>query len=81
MAHRCSTTLEYGWGKTSELLPSFKSLTDCVNELRAFVARSGGLQAKLPKTIKKTSCTRPWRSYYIVHESSKHFSSYKIYFI
>lgn len=51
MAHRCPTTLEYAWEKTKELSSDFKYLTDCVAELRAFVARSGGLQAKLPKTF------------------------------
>jgi hypothetical protein len=71
MAHRCSTTLEHAWEKTNELSSDFKYLTDSVAELRAFVARSGGLQAKLPKTIKKTSCTRPWRSYYVVNESGE----------
>jgi hypothetical protein len=71
MAHRCSTTLECAWENTKELSPGFKLFTDSVSELRSFVARVGGLQAKLPKTIKKTSATRPWRSYYIVHESSK----------
>jgi hypothetical protein len=71
MAHRCSTTLEYAWEKTNELSADFKHLTGCVSDLRAFVARSGGLQAKLPKTLKKNSVTRPWRSFYIVHESGE----------
>ncbi len=63
MAHRCSTTLEYAWEKTNELSPDFKYLTDCVADLRAFVARSGGLPAKISKTLKKYSSARPWCSY------------------
>ncbi|CAF1541719.1 unnamed protein product, partial [Rotaria sordida] len=74
MAHRCSTTLECAWDKTNQLSFDFRCLTGSVSELRSFVARSGGLQAKLPKTVKKDSCTRPWRSYYIVYESV--YSSY-----
>jgi hypothetical protein len=75
MAHRCSTSLEYAWGKTNEISLDFKLFTGCVSELRAFVARTGGIQAKLPKTLKKNSTTRPWRSYYTVHESGEIFDT------
>ena len=71
MAHRSSTTLECAWEETSRLSTDFKHFIDAVSELRAFISRSGGLQAKLPKTIKKNSGTRPWRSYHDVHESGE----------
>jgi hypothetical protein len=40
-------------------------------ELRTFVARTGSLQAKLTKTVKKNSGTRLWQSYYIVYDSGE----------
>ena len=70
-AHQCSTTLETGWEATRAKSEEFLHLTKSISELRAFVARSGGYQEKLPKSIKKTSGTRPWRSYYDVNESGK----------
>ena len=70
-AHRCSTTLETAWGATRAKLEEFLHLTNSISELRAFVARSGSYQENLPKSIKKTSGTRPWRSYYDVNESCK----------
>ena len=70
-AHRCSTTLETAWEATRAKSEEFRHLTDSISELRAFIARSGGYQENLPKSIKKTSGTRPWRSYYDVNESGK----------
>ena len=48
-----------------------KHSIDAISELRAFSSRSGGLQAKLPKIMKKNSGTRPWRSYHDVHKSDE----------
>jgi hypothetical protein len=70
-AHRCSTVLETAWEATRVQSEEFLHLTDAVSELRAFIARSGGIQDGLPKTIKRSSGTRPWRSYYVVNESGK----------
>lgn len=70
-AHRSSTVLETAWKNTREKSAEFLRLTDAVSDLRAFISRSGGIQEKLPKTIKKTSGTRPWRSFYIVNESGE----------
>jgi hypothetical protein len=70
-AHRCSTTLETAWEATRSKSDEFLHLTTSISELRAFIARSGSYQENLPKTIKKTSGTRPWRSYYDVNESGK----------
>ena len=60
MAHRCSTALEMGWEATAKACPEFGQLINNIKELRSFIARSGGIQGSLPKTIKKNSVTRPW---------------------
>ncbi|CAF4463015.1 unnamed protein product, partial [Rotaria sp. Silwood2] len=69
MAHRCSTALEMAWEATTKKNSEFDQLVNNISSLRSFIAHSGGIQASLPKTIKKNSATRPWRSYYIVNES------------
>ncbi|CAF1449280.1 unnamed protein product [Adineta ricciae] len=69
MAHRSSTTLETAWEATRIVCPEFDQLITYVSELRAFIARSGNIQTRLPMTIKRNSATRPWRSYYIVYHS------------
>ena len=71
MAHRSSTTLETAWEATKIVCPEFDQLITHVLELRAFIARSGNIQTRLPMTIKRNSGTRPWRSYYIVYHSGK----------
>ncbi|CAF4510140.1 unnamed protein product, partial [Didymodactylos carnosus] len=58
LAHRTSTVLETAW-------ENLKTVSD----IRTYVQQSGGLQHKLPKTLKRTSGTRPWRSYYLIHQS------------
>lgn len=70
-AHRCSTVLETAWEATREKSEEFLHLTDNISDLRAFVTRSGSFQDSVPKSIKKCSGTRPWRSYYVVNESGK----------
>ncbi|CAF3749487.1 unnamed protein product, partial [Adineta steineri] len=37
--------------------------------LRKYICQTGGIQDKLPKSIKSNSGTRPWRSYFKVHDS------------
>ena len=70
-AHRCSTVLETAWEATREKSAEFLRLTDNIADLRAFIARSGSFQDSLPKSIKKSSGTRPRRSYHVVNESGK----------
>lgn len=67
MAHRSSTTLETAREATKIACPEFDQLTAYVLELRAFIARSGNIQTRLPMTIKRNRGTRPWRSYYTVY--------------
>ena len=69
MAHRCSTVLDTAWARTEERNPSFRIFNNAVRDLRKYVQQSGGIQEHLPKTLKSTSGTRPWRSYYHVHDS------------
>jgi hypothetical protein len=71
MAHRCSTALEMAWEATAKACPEFDQMINNISELRSFIARRGGIQESLPKTIKKNCATRPWRSYYINNESGK----------
>ncbi|CAF1140677.1 unnamed protein product [Didymodactylos carnosus] len=56
MAHRCSTVLETAWDNTVKQKQEFDSF--CM-----------GIQHKLPKTMNRTSGTRPWRSYYTIQDS------------
>ena len=69
MVHRCSTVLDTAWTRTEERNPSFCIFNNAVRDLRKHVQQSGGIQEHLPKTLKSTSGTRPWRSYYHVHGS------------
>lgn len=71
MAHRSSTALEMAWEATAKTCPEFGQMINSISDLRGFIARRGGIQESLPKTIKKNSGTRPWRSYYTVNESGK----------
>ncbi|CAF5050165.1 unnamed protein product [Rotaria magnacalcarata] len=40
-----------------------------VSNLRTYCQQSGGIQFKLPKTLKSSSGTPPWRSYFLIHNS------------
>jgi hypothetical protein len=71
MAHRCSTALEMAWEATTKVCPEFNQMINSISDLRSFIARRGGIQEFLPKTIKKNSATRPWRSYYTINDSGK----------
>ncbi|CAF0809275.1 unnamed protein product [Didymodactylos carnosus] len=69
MAHRTNTVLESAWNNTINEQPIFDAFCTAVKEIRKYVAQSGGIQEHLPRTLKKSSHTRPWRSYFMVHDS------------
>ena len=71
MAHRSSTALEMAWEATAKACLEFDQMVNSISELRSFIARRGGIQEFLPKTIKKNSATRPWRSYYTINDSGE----------
>ena len=69
MAHRCNTTLETAWNREVAKNPTFSMFNVAVREVRKYVNQTTGIQEKLPKTLKGGSGTRPWRSYFTVHDS------------
>ena len=69
MAHRCNTTLETAWNKIDEKNPTFAQFNLAIRDLRKYANQTSGIQDKLPKTLKGGSGTRPWRSYFIIHDS------------
>ena len=69
MAHRCSTMLDTAWSRTEEKNRRCSIFNNAVRELQKYVQQSDGIQEHLPKTLKSTSGTRPWRSYYHVNDS------------
>ena len=68
MAHRCNTVLETAWEETIKKHRDFEIFCICVKDLRKFVNQTR-VKDKLPKSIKCNSGTRPWRSYFTVHEA------------
>jgi hypothetical protein len=69
LAHRTNTVLETAWENLKLSNDDFKNFCTSVADLRTYVQQSGGIQYKLPKTLKRTSGTRPWRSYFLIHDS------------
>ncbi len=69
LAHRSSTVLEIAWDETIKKHQDFEIFCNCVKDLRKFINQTSGIKDKLPKTIKGNSGTRPWRSYFLVHDS------------
>ncbi|CAM4779841.1 unnamed protein product [Rotaria magnacalcarata] len=69
MAHRCNTTLETAWNRVDTKNSTFAVFNVAVRELRKYANQSSGIQDKLPKTLKGGCGTRPWRSYFTVHDS------------
>ncbi|CAF2083912.1 unnamed protein product [Rotaria magnacalcarata] len=69
MAHRCNTVLETAWDETIKRHKDFEIFCNCVKDLRKYIQQTGGIKDKLPKSIKCNSGTRPWRSYFSVHDS------------
>ena len=69
LAHRTNTVLETAWENVKKANIEFKSFCTSVSDLRTYCQQSGGIQFKLPKTLKRTSGTRPWRSYFLIHDS------------
>ncbi|CAF1361809.1 unnamed protein product [Rotaria sp. Silwood1] len=68
-AHRTNTVLETAWENVKKINIEFKTFCTSVSDLRTYCQQSGGIQFKLPKTLKRTSGTRPWRSYFLIHDS------------
>ncbi|CAF3156368.1 unnamed protein product [Rotaria socialis] len=69
LAHRTNTVLETAWENVKILNAEFKMFCTSVSNLRTYCQQSGGIQFKLPKTLKSSSGTRPWRSYFLIHNS------------
>ena len=47
----------------------YENFCTAVGILRTYCQQNGEIQFKLPKTLKRTSGTRPWRSYFLIHDS------------
>ncbi|CAF4039817.1 unnamed protein product, partial [Rotaria magnacalcarata] len=69
MAHRCNTTFETAWNREDSKNPTFAMFNLAVRELRKYTNQTSGIQDKLTKTLKGGCSTRPWRSYFIIHDS------------
>ena len=69
MAHRCHTTLETAWKREEVKNSTFAMFNVAVRDLRKYANQTNGIQDKLPKTLKGGSVTRPWRSYFTIHDS------------
>jgi hypothetical protein len=69
LAHRTNTVLETALENLKLSNGEFKILCTSVADLRSYVQQSGGIQYKLPKTLKRRSGTRPWCSYFLIHDS------------
>jgi len=69
MAHRCNTTIETAWNQLDALNNEFSAFNTAIKDIRKYVQQPGGIQEHLAKTIKSSSGTRPWRSYFNVHDS------------
>jgi hypothetical protein len=76
LAHRTNTVLETALENLKEKNDEFKNFCTSVSDLRTYVQQSGGIQYKLPKTLKRTSGARPWRSYFLIHDSL--YQSYEV---
>ncbi|CAF1199474.1 unnamed protein product [Didymodactylos carnosus] len=72
LAHATNIVLETAWNETKNNNSDFHLFCTSVSDLRTFVVQSGNIQHHLPKTLKGISGTRPWRSYYLIHESIQH---------
>ena len=69
MAHRCNTTIETAWNRLDAKNIPFSTFNTAAKDIRKYVQQSGGIQENLEKTIKGFGGTRPWRSYFNVHDS------------
>jgi hypothetical protein len=69
MAHRCNTTLETAWTRANAKNSTFAAFNLAIRELRKYVKQTNGIRDKLPKTLKGGCGTRPWRSYFTIHDS------------
>ncbi|CAF1661599.1 unnamed protein product, partial [Rotaria magnacalcarata] len=61
--------LETAWNRVDTKNSTFAVFNVAVRELRKYANQSSGIQDKLPKTLKGGCGTRPWRSYFTVHDS------------
>ncbi|CAF1481339.1 unnamed protein product [Rotaria magnacalcarata] len=69
LAHRTNTVLETVWENVKIVNTEFKMFCTSVSNLRTYCQQSGGIQFKLPKTLKSSSGTSPWSSYFLIHNS------------
>ncbi|CAF4224790.1 unnamed protein product, partial [Rotaria magnacalcarata] len=67
LAHRTNTVLETVWENVKIVNTEFKMFCTSVSNLRTYCQQSGGIQFKLPKTLKSSSGTSPWSSYFLIH--------------
>ena len=69
MAHRCNTTIETAWNRLDAKNTQFSTFNAAAKGIRKYVQQSGSIQQNLEKSIQSFSGTRPWRSYFNVHDS------------
>lgn len=64
-------TFSIAWKATKPMCPEFEQLVNGVSDVRSSIKRNNNIQLQLLKTIKKSSGTRPKRSYDLVYHSGK----------
>jgi hypothetical protein len=69
MAHRSNTTIKTALNRLYKKKTQFATFNTAVKDIRKYIQQSGGIRANLEKAIKSASGTRPWRSYFNVHDS------------
>jgi hypothetical protein len=69
MAHRLSTVLGDAWSRAIKGDKSLCALDNAVRDVSSLIHRSDAKFDDLPLSLKSSSATRPWRSFYEVHNS------------
>ena len=69
MAYRCNTIIETAWNRLDAKNIQFSTFNAAAKGIRKYVQQSGSIQQNLEKLIKSFNGTRPWRSYFNVHDS------------
>jgi hypothetical protein len=70
--HRLSTVVEDSVTALRNTRPDFEMFMKAVHDVTAYVSKCSGIQEKLPKTLKRISGTKPWRSWHRVFSSLAH---------
>lgn len=69
MAHRLSTVLRDAWSYAIKHDKSLCALDEAVRDVSGFIHRSSIMCDDLPLSLKSSCATRPWRSFFDVHNS------------